>query len=73
MRKIEIDSKYIHIEIVTGLLIGNPKPGLNITLEIAEDIVKTRVDFAGSSKSYPILVYLKGIISVNKEARESVK
>lgn len=42
---------------------------LEIDLEIAVHCVKTRIEFS-EGKSYPVLIRLQGIRSVNKEARD---
>lgn len=69
MNKRVLDNEHIHIEYIDGIMIGYFKEGLNITLNVAKEIVKVRTEFF-ENKYYPMLIEDKGVVSMTKEARD---
>ena len=68
MRKF-LDTHYVHYELQDDLLIGTYKKGLKISLEMAKEIVKTRLEFA-DHKPVVALVVNQGVLSMDKKARD---
>ena len=64
-----LDTAYVRYELDGDLLIGWYKKGLKITLPVAKEVVKTRLEFT-EYKPVVALVYNLGVISFNKEARD---
>ena len=64
-----LDTPYVHFELRDDLLIGTYKKGLKVTLEIAKEIVKTRLEFT-DYKPKLTLALNQGVISMTKEARD---
>ena len=64
-----LDTAYVRYELDDDLLIGWYKKGLKITLPVAKEVVKTRLEFT-NYKPVVALVYNLGVISFNKEARD---
>jgi|SRR5687768_14926381 len=64
-----LDTLYVHYELQDDLLIGTYKKGLKISLEMAKEIVKTRLEFTGH-KPVVALVYNQGVVSMDKDARD---
>jgi hypothetical protein len=65
----ELNSPYIHLKIEDGVLIGTYKKGLKINIDIAKEIVNTRLDFT-ERKNLPALIFNQGVISMDKASRE---
>ena len=64
-----LDTQYVHYELQDNLLIGTYKKGLKITLEIAKEVVKTRLEFI-DYKPKLTLALNQGVMSMTKEARD---
>jgi hypothetical protein len=64
-----LDSDHVSLEITNGILIGRYKKGLKITLPVAKEIVRVRLEFA-NNVPMPALVYNMGVISIDKAARD---
>ena len=64
-----LDTPYIHLKIEDGILTGTYKKGLKITVEIAKEIVESRLNFL-EGRNYPTLILNQGVISMDKGARE---
>jgi len=69
MEKKVLDNEYMHYELIDGILICTYQSGLEITLDVAKNIVRNRLNFT-ENKSYPVLLNDKGLVSVDKSARE---
>ncbi len=65
----EIDTKYVHLRIKDSILAGTYKKNVHITLDIAKEIVRTRISFTRGTKM-PSLILSEGVISIDKAARE---
>src|SRR4051812_41916470 len=52
-----------------GIIIASYKPGLHINLAIAREIVEERILFS-QKRSYPVLINSKGVVSMDKAARD---
>jgi hypothetical protein len=68
MKKI-LETPYVNFELHDDLLIGTYKKGLKITLDIAKEIVKTRLEFT-DYKPKLTLALNQGVISMDKKARD---
>ena len=66
----ELDTRYVHLLLKDNLLIGTYKKGLHITLEVAHEIVRTRVSFMKGKKRIPAMIITKGIVDITKPARD---
>jgi hypothetical protein len=66
---IETDTPYVHLELSDEILIATYKKGLQIDLEMAREIVRSRVDFT-EGRELPVLILNEGVLTINKEARE---
>jgi hypothetical protein len=64
-----LDTHYVHYELQDDLLIGTYKKGLKISLEMAKEIVKVRLEFTGH-KPVVALALNQGVISMDKKARD---
>lgn len=64
----KFSSQSVDLEIVNGVLIVAYKVGVPITLEIAKNSVKERIEFT-AGRSYPVLIRDYGISVIEKEAR----
>ncbi len=62
-------SPYIKLELKDGILIATYRRGVRIDLPMARAIVKERLALTGT-RSYPALIISKGVISMDKAARE---
>jgi hypothetical protein len=65
----ELDTRYVHLLLKDDILIGTYKKGLHINLEIAQEIVRTRISFM-EGKKIPAMIITKGIIGISKPARD---
>ena len=65
----KFENAYIKIREEEGILYCEFADNLEVTLEVAKVCVAARIGFS-KEKSYPALIYMKGIKSVTKEARE---
>jgi hypothetical protein len=68
MRKF-LDTLYVHYELEDDLLIGTYKKGLKISLEMAKEIVRVRLEFTGH-KPVLALALNQGVVSMDKKARD---
>ena len=64
-----LDTKYVRFELEDDLLTGHYKKDLRINLEIAEAVVKARLEFT-EYKPVLALAINEGVVSMNKEARD---
>ena len=69
MKKNVLDRNYVYLELEDGILFVTFKEGLEMTLEIAKEIVEARVNFCGG-KSYPGLANDMGLVSMDKYSRD---
>lgn len=68
MHKI-LDTPYVHLVLQDDLLTATYKKGLKIDLDIAKEVVRSRLEFA-DHKPIVALVYNAGVVSMTKEARD---
>ncbi len=64
-----LDTPYVHYFLQGDLLTGTYKKSSRITLEIAKEIVKERLDFTGN-QPVAVLIYNEGVKTVDKKARD---
>lgn len=64
-----LDTPYVHLELQDDLLIATYKKGLKITLPIAKEVVRSRLEFL-NYKPVVAIVYNAGVVSMTKEARD---
>ena len=64
-----LDTQFAHLELQDDLLIAHYKKGIRISLDIAKQIVKTRLNFTGS-KPVLGLIYNEGVKKIDKDARD---
>jgi len=64
-----LDTPYVYLELHDDLLIGTYKKGLKVTLDIAKEIVKARLEFT-DYKPKLTLALNQGVISMDKKARD---
>ncbi|HEX7905441.1 MAG TPA: hypothetical protein VF487_16325 [Chitinophagaceae bacterium] len=64
-----LDTPYVYYELQDDLLIGTYKKGLKINLDIAKEIVKTRLEFI-DYKPKLTLALNQGVMSMDKKARD---
>jgi len=69
VKKTELHTKYVHFELVDDILILTYNADLEITLDIAREVVRSRLEFTGS-RAYPLLILDDGVKSMSKEARD---
>ena len=67
--KKELSTPYVHFVLSENLLIVTYKKGLQIDLDIAREVVRSRYLFT-SKKTVPVLILNGGVVSMTKEARE---
>jgi len=65
----EFDSPFMHLLVRDKILVGTYKQNLRISLEVAKAIVQARISFTGAEEM-PALIDSKGVISMDKPARE---
>jgi hypothetical protein len=65
----EFESPFIHLCIKEGVLVGTYKKNVRINLDVAKQIVLTRIAFT-EGKKLPSLIKSQGVISIDKPARE---
>jgi len=64
-----LDTQFVYLEIADGIVIVTYKKGITITLDVAKEIVRTRMEFT-SNTLYPMLVLDEGVVSAEKSARD---
>lgn len=64
-----LETENIKFEMVDNILIATYKAGINVTIDIAKEVVKKRLEFT-EGKSLPNLVYNGGVVSMDKAARD---
>lgn len=64
-----LETEVAILEIKEGIIYARYKPDIVVTLELAKKMVKQRVDFA-ENVSYPAVVFIDGVKSITKEARD---
>ena len=69
MNKAPFTSPYVSLEIVDDILHVNYLHGAIITINIAKDIIKQRLDYTGRVP-YPLLITGEGIRAMDKESRD---
>ena len=69
MEREVLDTKYVILELINGILMFTYKSEFELTLGIAQEIVKTRLEFT-RGKMYPVLIKDDGLKGVTKEARD---
>ncbi len=65
----DLDLPYLNLTIESDILIGTYKDDIHITLSMAKDIVNNRLLFT-EKKKMPCLIISKGVVSIEKSARE---
>ncbi len=65
----EYDTPYVHLLIKDHILIGHYKKDLKINLDVARQIVHSRLSFT-RGKNLPSMIMSEGVISMDKPARE---
>jgi len=65
----EFDSPFMHLLVKDKILVGTYKQNLRINLAVAKAIVQARISFTGGEEM-PSLIDSKGVISIDKPARE---
>jgi len=67
-----VDTPYVRLELLeNGILVAAYKPQRVVTLDMAKEIVQTRLDFVGRDPR-PVLVLNLGVMEFDKEARNYV-
>ncbi len=64
-----LETEAAQLEIKNGVMYARYKPGIVVTLEMAKAMVRSRVEFA-ENISYPAVVFIDGLKSISKEARD---
>jgi hypothetical protein len=64
-----LDTPYAYFEIEDDILCVTYKHGLSITLDIAKEIVRSRMEFV-NNKVYLLLILDNGVKSIDKAARD---
>lgn len=64
-----LDTQYVYLELQGDLLIGHYKKGIKINLDVAREIVKTRLEFT-DYKPVVALAENLGVNSMDKQARD---
>lgn len=67
--KKELSTPYVHFMLSENLLTATYQKGLQIDLDIAREVVRSR-QFFTSQKTVPVLILNGGVVSMTKEARE---
>ncbi|MDX2197001.1 MAG: hypothetical protein NW207_11330 [Cytophagales bacterium] len=65
----KLKTSYISITYDDGMMIGQYNEGVHITLEVAKQIVADRLIFF-EGKNYPLLISDKGVVGIDKNARD---
>lgn len=65
----ELDTNYVHLLIKDKILIGTYKKNLRISLDVAKEIVRTRLSFTRGIPM-PSMIISQGVVSMDKAARE---
>jgi hypothetical protein len=65
----DIENGLVQIGISSGFLICRFKPEININLPLVKDLVQWRLNIS-SGNSYPVLMDIRALKSITKEARE---
>ncbi len=65
----ELNLPYLLLKIENGILVGTYKNDVHITLEMAKDIVQSRL-LLTEKKTIPCLIMSNGVVSMDKSARE---
>jgi hypothetical protein len=67
-----VETPYVRLELLdNGILVATYKRRMLVTLEMAREIVQTRLDFTGREPR-PVLVINQGVVEMDKAAREYV-
>jgi hypothetical protein len=67
-----VETDYIRLELLpNGILIATYKRRIKVTLEMATEIVQTRLNFTGREPR-PVLIYNQGVVKIEKSARKYV-
>jgi hypothetical protein len=67
-----VETPYIRLELLdSGILVASYKRRTLVTLEMAREIVQTRLDFVGREPR-PVLIFNLGVVEVDKAARKYV-
>lgn len=69
MEKKEMVCEYVFYKLNNGILTATLKKGIAITLEVAQKIVRNRLNFI-EGKSYPMIIDIKNITLLDKDARD---
>lgn len=64
-----LNNAYMELREESGILNCRFEDNLDLNLSISKECVKNRLDFS-SGLSYPVLIDLRGLRSISKEARE---
>ena len=63
------DTPYVHYKLQDDLLIATYKKGVKLSLDMAKEIVKARLEFTNHKPSL-VLIYNQGVVSMDKKARD---
>jgi hypothetical protein len=67
-----VETPYIHLELLeSGILIATYKKRVLITLDIAREVVETRLNFTGREPR-PVLIVNQGVVEIDKTARRYI-
>lgn len=69
LMKKELSTPYVHFMLCENLLTATYKKGLQMDLDIAREVVRSRYLFT-SKKTVPVLILNGGVVSMTREARE---
>ena len=69
MEKPDLETQFVHYKLTNDILFFTYKSGSKITLAIAKEIVKTRLEYINGT-AYPTLIKDHGLVSLDKEARD---
>jgi len=64
-----LDTPFVHYQLNDDLLTATYKKGLKISLDMAKDIVKSRLELT-NHRPLLVLVYNQGVVSMEKKARD---
>jgi len=64
----EMETTHVYLRIKDNILIGTYKQDVHITLDIAKEIVRSRISFTRGA-TMPCIILSDGIISIDKAAR----
>ncbi len=65
----EMETTYVQLRIKDSILIGTYKKDVRITLEVAREIVSTRLSFTRRT-TMPTLILSEGVVTIDKAARD---